>query len=54
MTHHGFTGIPQKTRMDWVLVSKHFRVVDARIIRDNAEGRYPSDHFPYLVELEWR
>jgi len=54
MTHHGFEGVPQKTRMDWVLVSKHFRVVDALIIRDNTGGRYPSDHFPYLVDLEWR
>jgi len=54
MTHHGFNGVPQKTRMDWVLVSKHFRVIDALIIRDNTEGRYPSDHFPYLVDLQWR
>jgi endonuclease/exonuclease/phosphatase family metal-dependent hydrolase len=54
MTHHGFKGIPQKTRMDWILVTKHFRVMDALIIRDNTEGRYPSDHFPYLADLEWR
>jgi len=53
LTHHGFTGIPQKTRMDWILVSKHFRVIDAQIIRDNRDGFYPSDHYPYMVELEW-
>lgn len=52
MTHHGFRGTPQKTRMDWILVSTHFRVVEARIIRDNRHGRYPSDHFPYAVDLE--
>jgi endonuclease/exonuclease/phosphatase family metal-dependent hydrolase len=53
MTHHGFSGLPQKTRMDWILVSSHFRARRARIIRDNAQGFYPSDHFPYLVDLEW-
>ena len=54
MTHHGFQGTPQKTRMDWIFVSRHFQVLDAHIIRDSSEGRYPSDHFPYRVDLEWR
>jgi endonuclease/exonuclease/phosphatase family metal-dependent hydrolase len=52
-TNHGFDGIPQKTRMDWILISPHFHVTDAAIIRDNVAGRYPSDHFPYSVDLEW-
>jgi endonuclease/exonuclease/phosphatase family metal-dependent hydrolase len=52
-TNHGFDGIPQKTRMDWILVSPHFHITDAAIIRDNVAGRYPSDHFPYCVDLEW-
>ena len=52
MTHHGFTGVPQKTRMDWIMISPHFRVKRTEIIRDNQDGRYPSDHFPYMVELE--
>ncbi len=51
-THHQFTGIPQKMRMDWILTSPHFLVADAEIIKDNVEGCYPSDHFPYLVKLE--
>ncbi len=54
MTHHGFTGTPQKTRMDWILVSAHFRLHDAQIVRDHQNGQYPSDHYPYLVDLEWR
>ncbi|MDD5713091.1 MAG: hypothetical protein PHY31_10110, partial [Smithellaceae bacterium] len=53
MTHHGFSGIPQKTRMDWIMVSGHFRVTRAVIVRDNLQGRYPSDHFPYYTDLEW-
>ncbi|MBW2216544.1 MAG: endonuclease/exonuclease/phosphatase family protein [Deltaproteobacteria bacterium] len=51
-THHRFTGSPQETRMDWVLISPHFKIIKAEIIRDNHGGRYPSDHFPYLVELD--
>lgn len=53
MTHHNFQGVPQKTRMDWILVSNHFQIIDAQIIHDNIEGHYPSDHFPYAVDLEW-
>lgn len=52
-THHGFTGIPQNGRIDWILVSHHFRVKDAVIIRDLFKGRYPSDHFPYIVNLSF-
>ena len=54
MTHHGFQGIPQKTRMDWILVSTHFNVLDAFIVRDSSKGHYPSDHFPYGVDVEWK
>jgi endonuclease/exonuclease/phosphatase family metal-dependent hydrolase len=53
MTHHDFQGNPEKGRLDWILVSRHFRVREAAIIRDHREGRYPSDHFPYYVDLEW-
>ncbi len=53
MTFHGFQGEPQIYRMDWVLVSRDFKVVDAQIVRDNRDGLYPSGHFPYAVRLEW-
>lgn len=53
MTHHDFHGVPRKCRMDWILVSRDFRVLDAHIVRDQRDGRYPSDHFPYAVDLDW-
>ena len=53
MTRHGFNGIPEKTRMDWIMISRHFRVTEAHIVRDHHGNRYPSDHFPYEAELEW-
>jgi endonuclease/exonuclease/phosphatase family metal-dependent hydrolase len=53
MTHHGFDGKPQKGRLDWILISRHFKVCQACIVRDHERGRYPSDHFPYCVDLQW-
>ena len=51
-THHGFTGIPQLSRMDWILVDPGFKVKAAHVIHDVFDGRYPSDHFPYLADIE--
>lgn len=52
-THHGFCGIPQLARMDWILADFNFRVVDARIIRDHFNSKYPSDHYPYMADIEF-
>lgn len=49
-THHGFTGTPQLARLDWILAGG-FDVLDAGIVRDQKGGHYPSDHFPYMVDL---
>jgi endonuclease/exonuclease/phosphatase family metal-dependent hydrolase len=53
MTHHGFHGVPQKCRMDWVLATRHLKPIGARIVRDHLNGRYPSDHFPIYADLVW-
>lgn len=52
-THHGFTGTPQDSRIDWILISPHFKVLNGVIIRDHFAKRYPSDHFPYMVDLQF-
>jgi endonuclease/exonuclease/phosphatase family metal-dependent hydrolase len=52
-THHGFTGVPETSRIDWILTSRQWMVKNACIVRDRYDGRYPSDHFPYYVDLEW-
>lgn len=49
-TFHGFTGTPGK-RIDWVF-SRGIRPLRARTLVDHADGRYPSDHFPLVVEFE--
>ncbi len=50
-TYHGFEGLGKGARIDWILVSKGINVYDAKIIKDNKGGKYPSDHFPYMVTL---
>lgn len=49
-TFHGFNGKPQQ-RIDWVF-HRGLRPVRARTIADHEDGRYPSDHYPVLVEFE--
>ena len=53
-TRHDFQGVSSISRLDWILSSLHFEVKKAHILRDHDEDRYPSDHFPYEAELEWK
>ena len=41
-------------RIDWVLCSPNFRVLSAEINRTNDNGRYPSDHYPVTVTLNYQ
>jgi len=52
-THHGFLGTPKKSRLDWILTTHPPHVRKARIVHDQFDGRYASDHFPYYVDLTW-
>ncbi len=50
-TFHGFRGRAGENKIDYVLVDSRWQVTRAEILRDNEEGRYPSDHFPVFAEL---
>jgi len=50
-TSHSFRGVPER-RIDWILVSSDVHVRSARIVRYEERGRYPSDHFPVVADLE--
>ncbi len=52
-TQHAFNGKPRGSRIDWILVTPPFRVKEVAIIDHNQAGRYPSDHFPYVAEVEY-
>lgn len=52
-TFHGFTGVRTRERIDWVLCSDHFDVIDCAVDAYHAGGRYASDHFPLQAELRF-
>jgi endonuclease/exonuclease/phosphatase family metal-dependent hydrolase len=50
-TYHAFRGDRAGARIDAILASMHWQVVDAEIVHTNENGRYPSDHFPVTATL---
>jgi endonuclease/exonuclease/phosphatase family metal-dependent hydrolase len=39
--------------IDHIFVSPHFKVLRHGILTDNYGKKYPSDHFPVMVEITW-
>ena len=50
-TFHAFTG-KADGRIDWIL-ARGFRPVRFHTDDTNSEGRYPSDHFPVIADLDF-
>ena len=50
-TFHGFRGVNDGRRIDWVLVSRDWRVLEAEVLRPRPGGRYVSDHEPVRARL---
>jgi endonuclease/exonuclease/phosphatase family metal-dependent hydrolase len=53
-TYHGFGRAPESAPIDWILVSGHFKVVDAAVDRSREGKLFPSDHYPITAVLNWR
>ncbi|MEP3480452.1 MAG: endonuclease/exonuclease/phosphatase family protein [Fuerstiella sp.] len=51
-TFNGFQGKDDGARIDWVLCSPSFQVIDAAIVKTSQDGKYPSDHFPVTAILK--
>lgn len=49
-----FTGFefhePVKDRIDYIFCSKAIRVKKYGVLTDSKDGRYPSDHFPVMIQ----
>jgi len=43
---HEFKGTRQGNKIDYVFVPSMAKVLEAQILYDNTDGRYPSDHYP--------
>ncbi len=54
-TFHGFGGTSSELApLDWILVSKHFEVLEAKIDRAQEGKLFPSDHYPVTAVLIWK
>jgi endonuclease/exonuclease/phosphatase family metal-dependent hydrolase len=50
-TFHGFRGAKSGAKIDFILAPAWVDVLEASIIHDASDGRYPSDHFPVFARL---
>ena len=52
-TFHAFGRPEQMMSLDWILISRHFKVLAAMIDRTHQGNLYPSDHYPITAVLDW-
>lgn len=52
-TYHGFGTPGPGADLDWILLSRHFAVVQAGIDRWREGGLFPSDHDPITAQIRW-
>jgi endonuclease/exonuclease/phosphatase family metal-dependent hydrolase len=50
-TAHEFKGTRQGNKIDYVFVPQGTKVLEAEILYDNVNGRYPSDHYPVTASF---
>ncbi len=50
-TFNQFRGLRSGDKIDYVFTTPEVKVLEAVILRDNVERRYPSDHFPVIAKL---
>lgn len=48
---HGFKGVIDGRRIDFVMIPPGSEVKSAEIIRDKYKDMYPSDHYPVMINL---
>jgi endonuclease/exonuclease/phosphatase family metal-dependent hydrolase len=48
---HAFGRPEEMAPIDWILVSSHFRILDAQIDRTRVGNLFPSDHYPVTAVL---
>ena len=51
-TYGGWEGLQTKKRIDWLLVAGQVRVRACDKLEAPVQGRYPSDHYPVIADLQ--
>lgn len=49
-----FKGLKTQERIDWILVGGRGRAIAAQKFDEQVDGRYPSDHYPVMADIEIR
>ncbi len=53
-SHHQFLGkLESGSRIDWILHSSGLECLSIKMIKDNQNGVYPSDHFPICATFKF-
>ncbi len=52
-TFNRFEGYSVGEKIDYIFSSGDLSIIDSMIIRDNNQGRYPSDHFPVIADFSF-
>jgi len=52
-TFHGFKGDRSASKIDYIFAQPGVDVLQADILHDNKDNRYPSDHFPITAALRF-
>lgn len=47
-----FRGNKKGYHIDYIFISEEFKIIDTNIIDYNKNGKYPSDHYPVIADLE--
>ncbi len=50
-TMGGFKDRDKGMHLDYIFVSPEYEVVMAQIVKDNVDGRFPSDHYPLYADV---
>jgi endonuclease/exonuclease/phosphatase family metal-dependent hydrolase len=51
-TYHGFKSNPEPDKIDYIWIKPSWRVLEAEILKEQVDGRWPSDHYPVTAVLE--
>lgn len=52
-TFHGFKKNTTGDHIDWILYRGRIALEESKVIRENINGKYPSDHFPIFAVFGW-
>jgi endonuclease/exonuclease/phosphatase family metal-dependent hydrolase len=53
-TYGDFQGLRTQQRIDWILIGGPARALAAQKLDEQVDGRWPSDHYPVMADLELR